>query len=295
MKTGTGILRGALIGLVLAAAGLWLGAHGSPAQPGADQPATITTTTAARATPSVAEPAWTAEGGVRFESTVVIVDGFDVDGSTAVLDYRLVALGSSQGFSFGGSQLPPVLPETWELVTTSGTIVDATSGPPRPSQVPTQEPQEGVADSIRFEGETDLDAVASVKVTAWRVAVPGEVVVELPGVDGASAQLYDGTVMKINAILEQRNGAIIGFELDRSFDPWRVALDQGFGPSTQFVGDGPGWQSAASTIGGLGLTGGATGFQLMWSEPTAPETVRVLARLVSWEPLDGTVTVWSET
>jgi hypothetical protein len=295
MRKVTGFVVGIIIGAALAAAGLWMGARDGSSDTAAERQAAETTSTTVPVAARADEPAWTEEGGVRFESTVVIVDGLDVEGSSAVLDYRLVALGGSPAFFFGGSSIPAVLPETWELHTAGGMIVDATSDPPRPSELSNPDPQQGVADSIRFEAETDLDTVTAVTITGWRVAVPSDVVAEMPGVDGASAQLYDGTVMKIGAILEQRTGAIINFDLDRPADPWQVTVDRAFGPSSQFVGDGPGWKRAASTSAGIGFTGSASGFQLTWSEPTPPETVRVRARLVAWEPLDDTVTVWSDS
>jgi hypothetical protein len=115
------------------------------------------------------------------------------------------------------------------------------------------------------------------------------------GVKGASATLIDGTVIRLQTVIEQSTGAIVDFDLDRPSDPWRVAIDRGFGTSTEFVGDGPGWGRASSTISGIGLSGGITGFQLVWNEPTAPDVVRVRASLVSWEPVAGAVTVWSVT
>jgi hypothetical protein len=101
--------------------------------------------------------------------------------------------------------------------------------------------------------------------------------------------------MSIQTILEQRTGALIDFDLDRPTDAWRVVVDQGFGASTEFVGDGPGWGRASATIGGTGLSGGITGFQLVWSEPSPPDVVRVRAKILTWQPLDGPITVWSAT
>ena len=184
------------------------------------------------------------------------------------------------GVFFGGTQLPSVLPDTWELTTATGEVIEAASDPPRANFVDA-EPMVGVPDSIRFEveSEEDLREVTAVAVTGWRVAVPAETIVEMTGAGGATAQLHDGTVIVLDTILEQRTGTIVDFDLERPADPWRVAVDQGFGTSTEFVGAGPGWLRASSTIGGLGLQGGITGFQLVWSEATAPEVVRILARV----------------
>ena len=282
---------GVIAGAALAGLGLWLGSGSSddvaPVQ------AANTATTVAPADPIPIEPQWTDDGGVRFESTVIIVDDFAVEENTAVLDYRLVALGGASRFFFGGAHLPSVLPETWELIDDDGLVISAASDPPR-NDVFSEEPAVGLADSVRFETEdgSPIGTVAAVRITGWRVAAPIETVAELAGISGSSATLFDGTVMSIQTILEQRTGALIDFDLDRPTDPWRVVVDQGFGASTEFVGDGPGWGRASATIGGTGLEGGITGFQLVWSERTPPEVVRVRARILTWQPLAGSVTVW---
>lgn len=293
----TSVILGAAIGIGLAGLGLWFGSRDEPVGPPDEGLAGATTTTGVFVDPTPLEPMWIEEGGVRFESTVIIVDGLETDEQSAVLDYRLVSLGGSGGFFFGGVRLPAVLPETWDLVTTRGDVIEAVSDAPRTGQPGDLEPLPGISDSIRFETEDDepLGEIAAIRVTEWRVAVPAESVVEMAGASGASAQLYDGTVMEIETILEQRTGALINFDLERPVDPWRVAIDQGFSSSTEFVGEGAGWGRASSTIGGLGLSGGITGFQLIWDESTAPEVVRVRASFVTWESLDGEVTVWSRT
>jgi len=296
MRRVTLVVVGAVLGCVLAGLGLWLGSNDEPARASGEGPAGATTTTEIRAEPTLSEPKWTEEGGIRFESTVIVVDGIETDERSAVLDYRLFSLGRSGGFFFGGTPLPGVMPELWELVTVQGDVIEAVSDAPRVGQLGSPEPVlPGVADSVRFEVEEGqlLGEVAAVRVTGWRVAVPAESVVELAGTGGASAELYDGTTMQIQTILEQRTGALIDFDLQRPVDPWRVTIDQGFAASTEFVGEGPGWRRASSTISGVGPGGGITGFQLVWHEPTAPEIVRVRASFVSWEPLDGEVTVWS--
>jgi hypothetical protein len=287
-----GIAIGLAGGAALAGIGLWLGARAAPA--GSPPVATVAAaSTAAPAVTTVPEAPWTDGGGVRFESTVIIVDGLEIDEGAAVLDYRLIGLGNSGGFHQGGAQLPSLLPDTWVLTTASGEVIDAVSDPPR-ANFADSEPMVGVPDSIRFEpgGDQDLSDVAAVAVTGWRVAVPAETVVEMAGVTGATAELHDGTVIVLDTILEQRTGTIVDFDLERPPDPWRVAVDQGFGTSTEFVGAGTGWLRASSTIGGLGLTGGITGFQLVWGDSTAPEVVRIQSNIVSWEPILGELLVW---
>jgi hypothetical protein len=293
MTSAIRILLGAVIGGVLAGGGLLLGGVASSSSTAGPVTTTATTLPMVRSQP--AEPAWVEDGGVRYESTVVVVDALDgVDGAI-VLDYRLISLGESGLVLGGGTQLPGVLPETWELVTTSGEMVGATSDPPgRVGGIDTASPPRGVEDSIRFEADQALsrDEVAAVSVSSWRMAVPLDVVVSMPGQKGAHVELHDGTIITLDTILEQRTGALLNFDLDYPPDQWRTAADQGFGLSTQFVGAGPGWKRAASTIGGLGLTGGATGFQLLWQDSTPPDTVQIRVRSVDWQPIPGDLLVW---
>lgn len=288
------VVVGIIVGAALAGVGLWLGSDSERVEAPTGAPVASATTVPIE--PIGIEPAWTEEGGIRFESTVVVVDDFVVEEDSAVLNYRLVALGGGSQYFFGGASLPVVLPEEWELISESGNVVTATSDPPR-NDVFTEDIAAGLADSIRFEIEdgSEIGTVAAVRVTGWRVAVPIKTTAEVAGVSGSSATLFDGTIMSIQTILEQRTGALIDFDLSRPADPWRIAIDQGFGASTEFVGDGPGWGRASATIGGTGLSGGITGFQLVWSEPTPPEVVRVRAKILTWQPRAGTVTVWSAT
>ena len=292
MVRSVSIAVGVAIGAALAGLGLLLGSSAEiDAQPVAGD---IPPTTVAPVETIPIEAPWTEDGGVRFESTVVIVDDFSVEDDAAVLDYRLVALGGASRVFFGGAHLPAVLPATWELLSGDRATLAAESDPPR-NDVFAENNAAGLADSIRFETEdgSSIGTVDAVRITGWRVATPIETVAELPGVSGSSATLLDGTVMSIGTILEQRTGALLDFDLDRPVDPWRVVVDQGFGASTEFVGDGPGWGRASATIGGTGLEGGITGFQLVWSEPSPPDIVRVRAKILTWQPIGGNVTVWS--
>lgn len=289
------VVLGAVIGGALAGAGLLFGGATSGETDQAVM--SVSSITAPVVLPAQSnEPAWTEEGGVRYESTVIVVDGLDVTDGAAIIDYRLISLGESGELLGGGTQLPGVLPANWELVTRSGGVIEATSDPPPRNQFGVDSPSsaDGVEDSIRFDGDQDLirDDVIAVSVTAWRVALPLDMVVSMPGQKGASVRLHNGTVITLDTILEQRTGAILSFDLDQPPDRWRTTADQGFGLSTQYVGDGPGWQRAASTIGGIGLSGGATGFQLLWQDPTPPETVRIRIRTVEWQARDGNLVVW---
>jgi len=283
---------GIAIGGLLAVGGL---AAGGTASGESVVPAESTTVTTAPPVRS-REPAWIEEGGARYDSTVVVVDGVAADDGAIVLDYRLVSLGESGDVLGGGTQLPGVLPETWKLVSTTGNVVAATSDPPARNGlgVDSESAAAGVADSIRFEGDQALarEDVATISVTSWRVALPLDFVVSMAGQKGASARLHDGTTITLDTILEQRTGAILAFSVERPSGQWRTTADQGFGLSTQYVGAGPGWLRAASTIGGIGLSGGATGFQLVWHEPTPPATVGIQIHTVEWLPRQDDLLVW---
>jgi hypothetical protein len=148
--------------------------------------------------------------------------------------------------------------------------------------------------SVRF-GDLPAGAalgdIVEVAVTGWRVATPVETGFEMPGQPGSSFRLHDGTTVTLSAIIEQDSGSILDFDVASTPDVWRQVEANPFGRITTFQGDGPGWVSASSTIGGTGLSGGSTGFQLRWSEREVPPTVRVLYTAVTWVPLQGTVVV----
>ncbi|MEN8112854.1 MAG: hypothetical protein ABFS21_00585 [Actinomycetota bacterium] len=274
---------GALLGAVLSATGLWLGSA-------SDDPDVTTTTAAATTLPPIAaEPAWIPEGGLRFASTILIPQEIDADDGVVTFDYELASLAGSSRFATAS---PSALPETWSMISENGTRYETTIDPPRRSSF--ADLNHYTADSVRFEVPDDFRAldIESIAVTGWRTAVPMSTVIELSSERGSTMTLSDGTVITVDTIIEQRNGTIIGFDVDAPPDPWRTTADTPFGRSATYTGSGPGWLRAATTIGGTGLTGGATGFQLMWNGPTAPPDVDVAVHTTAWMPLDATTTVY---
>ena len=83
------IIAGVVAGASLAGLGLLLGSSSEPGETPAGFE--VRTTTIAPIESTLAEPPWTDEGGVRFESTVIVVDDLSVEGDSAVLDYRLLS------------------------------------------------------------------------------------------------------------------------------------------------------------------------------------------------------------
>lgn len=271
-------MLGAAAGATLAAAGLWLGS--------ADTSTTgVVQTRTSPPGPSPVEPEWVPGGGIRFASTVLRPDPLDVTDGAADLRYGLVPLGAPTG------SLPVVLPEVWMLRTADGRAHAATTPPPR---VDVDEAPAPVAASVRF-ADLGADAgtgdVVQIAVTRWRVAVPVETQFEMPSQPGSSFGLQDGTTVILAAVIEQDSGSILDFDIAAVPDVWREVEANPFGRITTFRGVGPGWVSSSSTIGGTGLVGGSTGFQLRRSEREVPATIGIVYTDVAWVPLDATVVI----
>ena len=270
------------VGAALAGAGLWLGHDAGAASAPTVVPAAATTS------PPVTEAPWI-DRGVRFESTVIVPFDFVVGDGTADLDYELIGLGSGLG------SLPHVLPEVWELRTDTGTTRRALTGPPQAGDFDAEpEPISGSVQFTDLPGDLELDDVVDVRILGWRVAAPVRSVIELAPEVGSTARVYDGATIVLENILEQSTGSILGFAVDAVPDPWRVDERFPFGSSTTFQGEGPGWVSASSTIGGTGLTGGATGFQLRWKEREVPDPVLIRYSTVAWTQFAAEVSIAAE-
>ncbi|MEN8234445.1 MAG: hypothetical protein ABFR89_05925 [Actinomycetota bacterium] len=277
------LAAGALLGAALAATGIWLGSAS------VDTAAPSTTLATTTLPPIPAEPAWIPEGGIRFASTILIPQEIDANDGVLTFDYELASLAGSSRFSTAN---PPALPETWGMTSAAGAHYETTTNPPRIDTF--SELDRYTQDSARFDVPAEFESsdVRSIAVTGWRIAVPMNTVIHLSSERGSSITLGDGTVIMVDTILEQRNGTIIGFDVDAPIDPWRTAADTPFGLSTTFTGSGPGWLRSATRTGGTGLSGGATGFQLMWDGPTAPPDIALAINTTAWMPLDSTATVY---
>ena len=241
------------------------------------------------------EPDWIAEGGVRFATTVLVPTGLADDDGAVRLRYELVPLG--QRYSGFGETLPPALPERWELRLDDGRTLEAVTAPPSIDQFGSgrEVPDGRLLASVVFEGEdATADQVDSIVVTGWRIAVPTVVDFVVSPEPGQQVELFDGSLVTLDILLEQRSTTIVGFSVDRPSDPWRTEIDRPFLDSVVFRGVGPGWTAASSTIGGTGGGGpsrGSIGFQLTWGGPEAPDPVEVRFATTSWLPVETAVIV----
>jgi hypothetical protein len=280
MRVAAMVIAGIAFGAAATALGLWLGAADRDESSASAVIGETTTTTVAD---HLAEPIWDEVGETRFESTIIIPAELSVlDDGTARLGYELRSLAQHDPFNFG-VHYPAALPETWALITTSGTRVEAETDPPnRPQNLESGPPP--VRDSVVFElpDGTRAADIDRVEVTGWRVAVPMSVEVTVPSTGGASFRTVDGTVVTLRTILEQRSGAIFDFDVEREPDPWRMTEDsqQFFSINGTFVPVGEGWTGSTGILG--------TGFQLTWSGENNPDEVRLQVRTTEWIPVSGT-------
>ena len=257
---------------------------------GADEP-TVTTTTGVTTTSTTTplEPAWIPDGGTRFGSTVLVpVDMTSADGLVR-FSYELVPLGQVQELLIDA--YPGALPDTWELRLTDGRVVEASTPPPRVAVFGAEPARDRrVAATVSFEADVLLDDVAAIVVTGWKVPVPVEVDFEVPAKVGQQAELFDGTVVTLDRLLEQRSTTIIGFSVTRPTDPWRTELDTPFLDSYVFRGLGAGWISSSSSIGGTG-SGGSVGFQLTWGAAQSPDPVPIRFSTTPWVAIEAELVV----
>jgi hypothetical protein len=265
-RLAAGIAIGALLASLGAVAALALDDGPTPRP----SPVSTTSATGAIAPP---EPDWLPGGGDRFEATVLTAGPLDVADGVARLDYELATIGQ---LPYGDTylSLPSPLPETWRLTTADGTTVEATTGPPRLSQVAAT-----VTGSVRFDvpAATGPADVATIEVTGWRFGVPVAMDVTLEAVAGASFEMFDGTVVILARLLEQRDTTILDFDVTTPLDPWQRWGQSTQGPVGDFRPAGAGWATAGVTTG--------NGFQFTWGAPAAPENVTIDVVTTAWVPV----------
>lgn len=276
MRIAALLICGLVIGSVATGVGLWLGLGNRLEADVGTQQNTSTTTLA-----TADEPIWYEAGESRIESTLIIPGELTVREDSARLAYELRSIAQQYPITFG--PYPAALPATWLLTTTSGATVEGVTDPPN-------RPQSGgdggvlpLRDSVAFELPEGISAsdVATIEVVEWRLAAPIEMEVTLPTAPGASFLMLDGSEVTLANILEQSNGTILDFDIERQFDPWRMTEDsqQFFSVNGTFVPVGDGWSRSTFTLG--------TGFQLTWSDGTAPAEVRLAVRTTEWVPVSG--------
>ncbi|MDJ0954281.1 MAG: hypothetical protein QNJ81_11440 [Acidimicrobiia bacterium] len=231
-------------------------------------PVASTTTTTTTAAPQPADDPWFEAGEVMIGATALLPRELEVEDGVAFFDYDLTGLGPTLASDV--EQRPDlatpqgdnmVMPELWELTTTSGQIVMATTGP--------------FDSSVSFELPSDEAEVAEISLTGWRVAVPFGERVELEIEEGATAEIRIGTVT-IETVLEQSISTIVQID---------------------FADNGGLWDSNAvlrpldSTWRLSGRQGG--GLQLIWKGEDAPETVLLEDTGFEMRPTTGAIVVYS--
>lgn len=278
MRLAILLALGLLIGAGATAAGLWLGTGARPdpvAEPVDDVGGTTTTQ------PQVDEPMWEEPDETRIESTLIVPGELSVSDDGARLVYELRSIAQPFPIAFG--PYPAALPESWMLTTTDGERIEGTTDPPGRPTAGVNGVTPPIRDAVSFDlGQgTSAGDIVALEVTGWRVAVPMDVTFTLPSARGASFTTLDGSTVTLANILEQSNGTIFDFDLDRQPDPWRMTEDsrQFFPINDTFLPADPGWRASTATLG--------TGFQLTWSGPTAPDEVRIEVHTTEWIPVTG--------
>jgi hypothetical protein len=270
------LICGLVIGSAATGVGLWLGVRNGP-EADVGMPQNTSTTTLAAAE----EPTWYEAGETRIESTLIIPGELTVGEDSARLAYELRSLTQQYPITFG--PYPAALPAAWLLTTTSGATVEGVTDPPNHPQNSFDGEVPPLRDSVAFElpDGTSPAHIATIEVVEWRLAAPIEMEVTLPATPGASFLMLDGSEVTLANILEQSNGTIFDFDIEREFDPWRMTEDshQFLPMNGTFVPVGDGWSQSTFTLG--------TGFQLTWSGATAPAEVRLAVRTTEWVPVSG--------
>lgn len=252
-RFGSGFLMGAVLGGLLLAA--WSPFSGEAVS---SSEAPVETTV-----PSVRVAPFLEAGEVLIDATAILPRSLAVEDEEVFFDYDLAGLGPTLG-GHQDAQYPgdgTVVPERWVLTTTSGVVVEETTGPRDTS--------------VRFALPNPGDAVATIELTGWRVAIPLGERMELEIVRGASGAFRTGTAT-IETILEQRASTIVQIDLDHSGDNW----------SNEFLRPlEPGWRVSGMQDGGV---------QLIWDGEDAPSHVVLEDFGFLMRPMSGNVLVIDE-
>ena len=250
---------GFVLGGLLAGSVTLLGDTESHEAGSSTTPADTTTTTA----PSPTAAPFLEEGEVVFGSTVLLPRGLEVEDGVARFSYELAGLSPSlmeqDDADYQGDVL--MMPESWELTTGAGAVVEATTGR-----------NDG---SARFELPAAEDTVARIELVGWRVATVFGDRVELEIVEGATGSLRSGQVT-IETVLPQTTSTIVQIDHDHAGGEW------GFGAPHPLD---RGWRVS-------GMQGG--GIQLVWEGDDAPDSVVIEDAGFEMRPESGRVVVMEQ-
>jgi hypothetical protein len=206
---GTGVL---LILFIIGS--LWIVRDGTPVeQTPVTEPIELTTTVPTvpptTVPPVEAEAPWITDGEVRIESTVLTVNSFSIEGGTATLRYELATLAPEPARLMDGGTTPPpaVLPDRWELETSTG-VIDGSSFPG--------------GTSVRFEVGDGFNTgdITELRLVSWRTLVPVTYDFEMPVESGTTALMPDGATIELYAMTDMESGRLLSFDAKAPVDLW---------------------------------------------------------------------------
>jgi len=213
------------------------------------------------------------EGGVRYETTVIVPMGLTVEDGVAALAYRAdtISPALSRDDDTGEPGTPDDIlfrPEQWVLEIAGSEPVAAVTGP-KAREVRFPVPETAVGDDV-----------VAVQVVGWRRAVLAGSSVTLPLEEDATGTLADGTVLTLRTVLEQATNTIIQVDVETpDMGDWHP--------------DGP---IARASDGRWRLSGGFGGgdFQMIWEGEDGPDEITLIQNSPMWEPVADQVTIIGE-
>jgi hypothetical protein len=253
------LVAGAVVGAA-AFAGWWI-LSGSDTVTVAEQPEVTTSIVEV-------EAPWR-EGGVRYETTVIVPLVLTVEGGTAELEYLAETISPAldrHGDDEPGTPVDVLFqPEHWLLEMEGDGPVEATT----PAD----------ADRVLFvvPDAATVEDVLAVHVTGWRRALLVGGAVTLALERGAAGTLHDGTELVMETVLDQSTSTIIQVAVEEPDDLWHA--EGGFGyrsPDTR-------WRLSGGFGGG--------GFQMTWEGDDAPGEVTLVQHYPEWVPVAERVTI----
>jgi hypothetical protein len=210
------------------------------------------------------------EGGVRYETTVIVPLSFSVAQGVAELVYRAETISPalSREDDGGDAGTPPDVifrPETWIIELAGSGPVTATTDPD--------------AGRVRFtvpEGATS-DDVLGVHVVGWRWARLVGSSVTLPLERDATGTFGDGTELTMRTVLDQATSTIIQVDVEApDLGDWHPV-----GPVAR--ADDARWRLSGGIVGG--------DFQMTWEGDDAPDAITLIQNYPVWEPVAARVTI----
>ena len=273
--------RLAVVGVVglafgMAAAGIGV-ATARTADPRYDTPGTTTSITTPPA-PVGGGPWWYAPDETGLGPTVLLPQGFEMEGSELVFFYeledlappgrgRVLRLDEVNPFFAQPRRDPVVVPELWTLLTVDGPVAGSSAN--------------ALTRSARFQvPETFvIGKVTGLQIDRYRLRVPYVYEVEIPTAEGSTVRLDDGFELTIRRVLPQSRSVIFQMDTRTPSDSF-TAGEPGV---VRLEGLGPEWLSSGQRDDGE--------LQMVRGGSDVPAVIRLRVRAVYWVPFDETVTI----